>query len=294
MRFIACRCATIAMLAMVSPATAASERDWNDCKASDPDISIGGCTKVLEEEEEAAQNRRYAYSNRDRRYAYSNRGNAWYAKGDFDRAIADNNEAIWLAPLNLIGHSNRGAAWFAKGNLERAMLDYNEAIRLSPKSPNSSELQPVVTTHMRRGIASLYNEHVPEALTDFKKASELAPKSPYAALWLDIVNKRSNRSPILPQAMPRLDMTKWPAPVIRLFLGQMTPEAVLAAADDPSARTRQGQVCEANFYTGELALQGGAKEQAANLFRLATADCPKLFLEWSAASAQLRALGLTP
>jgi hypothetical protein len=35
----------------------------------------------------------------------------------------------------------------------------------------------------------------------------------------------------------RIDMTKWPAPVIRLYLGQMTPDSVLAAADSPDAQT---------------------------------------------------------
>jgi hypothetical protein len=57
----------------------------------------------------------------------------------------------------------------------------------------------------------------------------------------------------LSQAISQIDMTAWPAPVIRLFLGQMTPTAVLAAAADPDAGKKKGQVCEANFYSGELA-----------------------------------------
>jgi len=85
-------------------------------------------------------------------------------------------------------------------------------------------------------------------------------------------------------------MTKWPAPVIRLFLGQMTPEAVLAASDDRNAKTKQGQVCEANFYSGELALQQDKKQDAARLFRVAAADCAKSFGEWSDANAELKAL----
>ena len=86
-------------------------------------------------------------------------------------------------------------------------------------------------------------------------------------------------------------MTAWPAPVIRMFLGQMTPAAVLAAADDPDATKKKGQVCEANFYSGEWALRHGAKDEAARLFRLAASDCPKDFNEWSAANAELKALG---
>ena len=53
----------------------------------------------------------------------------------------------------------------------------------------------------------------------------------------------------------------------------MTQEAVLAAADDPDANKKKGQICESNFYGGELALQNGVKEGAARLFALAVADC---------------------
>jgi len=98
----------------------------------------------------------------------------------------------------------------------------------------------------------------------------------------------------LDQAMTQIDMTKWPAPVIRLYLGQMTPAAVLAAADDPDAITKKGQVCEANFYSGELALQQSNKENAMQLFRLAAADCPKSFIECKGANEELKALGVTP
>jgi lipoprotein NlpI len=86
-------------------------------------------------------------------------------------------------------------------------------------------------------------------------------------------------------------MTAWPAPVIRIFLGQMPPAAVLAAADDPDATKKKGQVCDANFYSGELSLRQGVKEEAARLFQLAAADCPKSSNEGFAANAELTALG---
>jgi len=54
----------------------------------------------------------------------------------------------------------------------------------------------------------------------------------------------------------------WPAPVIWLYLGQTTPEAVLATAGDPVAYKQKDQVCEANFFSGELALQQGSKDGA--------------------------------
>jgi lipoprotein NlpI len=65
----------------------------------------------------------------------------------------------------------------------------------------------------------------------------------------------------------------------------------LPAPPDPTKR--KGQVCEANFYGGELALRVGAKDEATRQFRLAANDCPKSFGEWLAANAELKALGGT-
>src|SRR6516162_1111660 len=213
--------------------------------------------------------------------AYCDRGNAWRNKGDLDRAIADYNEAIRLDPKDAAYYNNRGNAWRNKGDLDRAIADYNEAIRLDPKDAGC---------YKNRGVANLYAGSLSKALADLNQASELKPKDAYTALWLDVVNKRSNLPSHLPQVIAQLDMTRWPAPVIRLFLGQMTPDAVLAAADDPNAMIKQRRVCEASFFSGELRLMQGTKENAAHLFRLAATDCPKTLIVWSAANAELKAL----
>jgi len=74
-------------------------------------------------------------------------------------------------------------------------------------------------------------------------------------LWVDIVGQRDRVPGRLSEAITKIDMTTWPAPVIRMFLGQMTPDAVLAAANNPDTTKKTGQVCDANFYSGELALR---------------------------------------
>ena len=89
-------------------------------------------------------------------------------------------------------------------------------------------------------------------------------------------------------------MKVWPAPVVKLFMDQMTPAAVIAAADGPDATTKKGRVCEAYFYSGEFSLTKGSKDEATRLFRLAASDCSHSFLEWEAANAELKALGVAP
>ena len=217
--------------------------------------------------------------------AYSNRGLAYYEKGDLDRAIADYSEAIRLDPKYAYAYNNRGNAYYDKGDHDRAIADYSEAIRLDPKYAQA---------YFNRGVAYLYAGRLPKALADLGQSSALNPKYAYAALWLNIVETRSNLPSQLAEAAKQIDMTKWPAPVIRLFLGQTTPEAVLAAADDPNAKTKQGKVCEANFYTAELALQRRAKDEATRLLRRAATECGKGFTERAAANAELKALGANP
>ena len=71
----------------------------------------------------------------------------------------------------------------------------------------------------------------PKRSTTYKQALAISPGYPYTALWLDIAEARSKVPSTLPQAIAKLNMKEWPAPVIQMFLGQMTPAAVLAAAD---------------------------------------------------------------
>jgi lipoprotein NlpI len=92
----------------------------------------------------------------------------------------------------------------------------------------------------------------------------------------------------------RVDMKTWPAPVVKLWKGELTADALLAEADNPNATTKRAQLCEANFYGGELALLKGGKDEATKLFQAAAKDCPAPFLERMAANAELKALGINP
>jgi tetratricopeptide (TPR) repeat protein len=251
---------------------------------------------------------------------HEERGLAFYAKDDYEHAIDDYNEAIKIAPKEVAPLVNRGDAFrnlgiFSKDeelcredacsngrtttraaetrgrvhdaddNLDHAIADYTRAIEIDPKSSGA---------YFARGRLELYTGALSKAHSDFSYVSQLSPKDAYGALWLDITNKRSNLPSQLSDAVTQIDMTKWPAPVIRFYLGSLTAPDVLAAAENADVKTANGHVCEANFYTGELALLQGAKEEAMRLFKLAAVDCPKAFVEWPAANAELKALGQSP
>jgi lipoprotein NlpI len=261
------------------------------------DLAIADCNRAIEFDPTAR--------------AYVNRGNAFSARGDSDQAIADYNRAIGLNPKDAVAYSNRGKAFYAKGENDHAIADYTQAIQIDRAAhPYNSRGDAYLAkgdyehavadydrvieldagysrAYLKRGVANFYLGAIPKAVADLNRASGLDPKEPYAALWLEIVDRRGSR---LAKTIAAIDMTKWPAPIVRLYLGKITPADANAAAEDPNTDIKKGQVCEANFYSGKLALQRGRKDDAKHLFELAVAECPRSFLEYGAANAELRTL----
>lgn len=252
-------------------------------------------------------------------HAYVGRSAAYRIEDEPGRAIVDCNRAIEISPNRELGYFCRGEAYRDKGDLDRALADFDQALQLNPKElrahldiasghqhrgntePAPADLDQALQPDPRgawlyfsRGVVRLGANMLPGAIEDFNRSSELDPSKLYTRLWLEIARKRSGQPGQLAESAGKLDMRKWPAPLIRLFLGDETFDAVLVAADDPGAIKKKGQVCEANFYAGELALNQGATEEAVRLLRLAADGCPRMFVEWSAANAELRRLSTKP
>lgn len=154
-----------AMFVPIGPATAASpqlEASWRQCTDSNADISISGCTAVIQSGEETGANLATAYYNRgithrrERHYdraiqdydqairlkpdyaeAFSNRGIAYYDKGHYDRAIEDYDQAIRLNPNIAEAFNNRSLAYYKKAQYERATQDFDQTIRLKKEYGNA-------------------------------------------------------------------------------------------------------------------------------------------------------------
>jgi tetratricopeptide (TPR) repeat protein len=63
---------------------------------------------------------------------YTSRGAAWRQKGDFDHALADQDEAIRLQPDSALLYFNRAITWRSKEDANRTIADFGEAIRRAP------------------------------------------------------------------------------------------------------------------------------------------------------------------
>jgi lipoprotein NlpI len=246
-------------------------------------------------------------------WGFATRGNLYKNKGDFDRALADLDEAIRLDPGYALAYFSRGELYKAKGDVAHAMSDMNDTLRLDPNYAVAYFIRGQIsyllgnapaaledfgkaiklddneaTTYFNRGVAYyVIGGRNPDAIADFKKAAELDPKDSYSVLWRELAELRNNSPTHLAEAAKQLDMTVWPAPVIRHFLGELNIEQTYGAAFDTDPTTKAAQTCEANFYSGELALLKKNQKEAQRLLKLAADQCPPSFIEATAAVADL-------
>ena len=199
-------------------------------------------------------------------------------------AMADFDLALRLDPSYEPALNNRCVARFGRGELELAIDDCTKAIAQDSKDFNA---------YFNRGKA-FFSSGVPRAaMADFARANELNPKDGFAALWQEIACWRQNVPGRLGEAAEQAGLAAWPAPLIRLFLGQAGKEAVLAAVEaetDPPRKRKA--MCEAKFFLSQFALKRGEKDEAVHLLRLGAKECD---LSWQTVMrAELKVQGMEP
>ena len=211
--------------------------------------------------------------------AYSNRALAHANKGDLDRAIADFDQAIALNPSFVAAFVGRAEAHDLKMDYDRAIADYSTAIRLDPNN---------IRLYRVRGYANVHSGNYRAAAVDLARAVQEQPDNAYPVLWLYLARTRSGGQDAtleLASNAAKLKPAEWPYAVAELFLDRRTPEATLAAAGKPDER------CEAQFYKGVWHILRGDRAAAIEPLRAASSTCPKTFIEYAGAQAELKRLG---
>jgi lipoprotein NlpI len=217
--------------------------------------------------------------------AYYNRALVLSNRDEHDRAIADYDEAIRLSPRDANSYIGRAAEWTAKGEYRRAIADYDAAAKIDSRS---------AAPYFGRGRARFYAGDFQLAASDFYRAHQIGPGM-YSALWLYLARKRADIAGerTLAQEAGTSGSGVWPAPVVALYLGSATPDAVIKAAAHPDASRQRELRCEAAFYVGEWQVLRNAREPALQLLREAEGACPRTFIEREGAVAELRRLQQT-
>ncbi|MBR1177823.1 tetratricopeptide repeat protein [Bradyrhizobium sp. KB893862 SZCCT0404] len=106
-------------------------------------------------------------------FAYEGRGRIALRHGDWQRAIADFDEAIHLNPNRAALYRDRALARRQNGDLELAIEDYDEAIAHDPK---------LAAPYHQRGLALAATGDLDRAILSYNTAVRLDPSDAQARL----------------------------------------------------------------------------------------------------------------
>lgn len=304
---------SMAIFVLLGQLAAPAWAQWTDeaqkcAETGDANLAFDLCTRAIQSG---------ALSGTGLALTFNNRGNAYQSKGEYQRAIQDYDEALRIDPDSALAFNNRGSAFQHMGDYDRALQDYDRAIRLDGSFAlaynnrgrahhlkeeyveaikDYGEAIGIDSDHplafYNRGLARFDQGFYIAAVPDFVRAVQLDPAKPYRVLALYLAKARGGDPDreMLATNASRLDLTQWPGPVVNLYLGQATPQAVLNAAQDPDPHVQRERQCEAYFYIGEYLLIANQKAEAARMFQAAVSTGVASLFEYASARAELRHL----
>ncbi|GAA0570337.1 hypothetical protein GCM10008942_18940 [Rhizomicrobium electricum] len=139
----------------------------------------------------------------------------------------------------------------------------------------------------------LYDEAVASSREAFKKYEKDSDLAPYVLLWQAMVAHRAGKldAAEIAAGLAAID-SGWPKPLVDLYLGHATPASVESDAESLRVRVAKDRRCEADFYIAEWHLGRNDTPQATPLLLEAMRSCPLGFIEYDAAKAELKRLGV--
>jgi tetratricopeptide (TPR) repeat protein len=126
-----------------------------------------------------ARNRVYAWKNPDTLWtdvlskyknvavAYNNRGKYYRENKQFDKALADYDNMLRIAPDDFNGFNSRGRLWFDLGKIDKALPDFNRSIDLNPRFAKA---------YSNRGAVYGMKKEYALAAADLTRSLELNPE----------------------------------------------------------------------------------------------------------------------
>jgi tetratricopeptide (TPR) repeat protein len=163
--------------------------------------------------------------------AYLARGRAWARKHYRERELADCSKAIRLDPNNAAYWVARGESWSAQGQHVAAMADYDEALRLEPTNPSN---------WVARGNEWRRDIKLDRAIADYTQAVQLDPKFIPAYLERGKTYKQRREFDRAIQEFTQLTQLDPQNPLVHMTLARM-----LATTSEPQYRNGKWAVHEA-------------------------------------------------
>ncbi len=183
-------------------------------------------------------------------------------------------------------YAKRANAYTKLGQYRSAIQDLDKTLQNYPDSFHA---------HQQRGRAHFYLGNFPAAAQSFDSVLSSRAKNPFDALWRYLALERAggNGRPLLQSDAAKFELKEWPGPIIEMFLGQRSPESMLAAARANAAQLKSENLCEADFYIGQYHLLRNEIPAAKNAFRQALETNAYTFVEYRGAYEELKRLGET-
>ena len=209
---------------------------------------------------------------------YLERGNQYGKLGHYDKAILDYTAAIKLTPQMSDAYINRAVAYARLEKYSEAYADLNQVLQLQP-----TNLRAFVTRGTMNFLVGKYDA----AAADFKRYLQLNPKDIYRMLWLFLSEKYHDRNVVtdVQQYSNNVNLDQWPGAILKLYLGEVDADAVIAALAKGVPDMGAGQVCEAYYYLGQYFLLQNQRTKALELFKKAVATKAKTYVEYEFALA---------
>lgn len=220
--------------------------------------------------------------------ALHQRGAAHSSAGDRVRALRDFDAALGLAPDRPEVLLDRAALRASTGDYADALADIERAMPAVP-----AEAAPFRLRGRIRFEQGDYAAAVSDLVAADAAAALKGRHDPYMSLWLHMARLRAGAADPadLRKRLGDMDLRVWPGPILRHYLGEVSPEAAVTAAESaPEGVARSERLCEAYFYIAELEIAAGRIEAGEAMLRKAAATDATWLVEWNTARAELARL----
>ncbi len=222
----------------------------------------------------------------------NNRGLVEHKQKNEDAAIADYTAALKLNPKDATFFANRAASKKMKGDWDGAVADYTSSINLSDKPVTYiyrgwakfvtgdsvgaaadedhavKELPDLPAPYLNRAYARFALGQGGEAASDFQKSLDLKGDDQfYPRFFLCLIRQQipGQKDPAMAELdgflSAHTDANAWALQIGKFLTGKVPEADFLASAKE------NGQVCEANFYTGMIHELNGDKPGALSFYQ---------------------------
>jgi lipoprotein NlpI len=229
-----------------------------------------------------------AVDNRELAAAFRARGVARSNLLQHAEALEDISRAVELDPFNARYYEDRARAYLKLREFKSASADLDMALGLDSRRWSAQR---------DKGRLAAYQGQFFEASGEFRRAWRLSDDetSVYTAIWVDIVERRAGGpgTGAVDDLLAQLDPARWPAPVLGMLRGKLSPDEAVAAVRMSDPRAALPFRCEAHFYAGQFYLMQGETARARAAFEAAVATGVVEYLEYDWALRELEMMGVS-